>query len=157
MAISQNIMLVGQVHSPPVFGTPPSGRPSPCPFGLLAWYISGENPGKIIPLFLLGSWHNLQCCKMQVFYKEQIHSPTPLFETWKMTFDRMDTMKQLGEGVREIAWVSLSVTRVYSAMSATLETSWAAACQAPCPWNFPGKNTGVCCHFLLQGIFLTRG
>ena len=20
-----------------------------------------------------------------------------------------------------------------------------------CPWNFPGKNTVVCCHFLLQG------
>ena len=26
-----------------------------------------------------------------------------------------------------------------------------------CPWNFPGKNTGVGCHFLLQGIFLTQG
>ena len=26
-----------------------------------------------------------------------------------------------------------------------------------CPWNFPGENTGVGCHFLLQGIFLTRG
>ena len=25
-----------------------------------------------------------------------------------------------------------------------------------CPWNFPGKNIGVCCHFLLQGIFLTQ-
>ena len=25
-----------------------------------------------------------------------------------------------------------------------------------CPWNFPGKNTGVGCHVLLQGIFLTR-
>ena len=23
--------------------------------------------------------------------------------------------------------------------------------------NFPGKNTGVGCHFLLQGIFLTQG
>ena len=23
-----------------------------------------------------------------------------------------------------------------------------------CPWNSPGKNTGVGCHFLLQGIFL---
>ena len=23
-------------------------------------------------------------------------------------------------------------------------------------WNFPGKNTGVDCHFLLQGIFLTQ-
>ena len=26
-----------------------------------------------------------------------------------------------------------------------------------CPWDFPGKNTGVDCHFLLQGIFLTQG
>ena len=25
------------------------------------------------------------------------------------------------------------------------------------PWNFPGKSTGVGCHFLLQGIFLTEG
>ena len=26
-----------------------------------------------------------------------------------------------------------------------------------CPWNSPGKNTGVGCHSLLQGIFLTQG
>ena len=26
-----------------------------------------------------------------------------------------------------------------------------------CPWNFPGKNTGVGWHFLLQGIFPTPG
>ena len=26
----------------------------------------------------------------------------------------------------------------------------------PCPWNSPGRNTGVGCHFLLQGIFLTQ-
>ena len=25
-----------------------------------------------------------------------------------------------------------------------------------CPWDFPGKNTGVGCHFLLQGVFLTQ-
>ena len=24
------------------------------------------------------------------------------------------------------------------------------------PWNYPGKNTGVGCHALLQGIFLTQ-
>ena len=24
-----------------------------------------------------------------------------------------------------------------------------------CPWDFPGKSTGVGCHFLLQRIFLT--
>ena len=26
-----------------------------------------------------------------------------------------------------------------------------------CPWDSPGKNTGVGCHFLLQEIFLTQG
>ena len=26
-----------------------------------------------------------------------------------------------------------------------------------CPWNFPGKNTEVGYHFLVQGIFLTQG
>ena len=26
-----------------------------------------------------------------------------------------------------------------------------------CPWDFSSKNTGVGCHFRLQGIFLTQG
>ena len=26
-----------------------------------------------------------------------------------------------------------------------------------CPWDFPGKNTGVSCHACLQGIFPTQG
>ena len=26
-----------------------------------------------------------------------------------------------------------------------------------CPWDCSGKNTGVGCHFLLQGIFPTQG
>ena len=25
-----------------------------------------------------------------------------------------------------------------------------------CPWDSPGKNTGACCHALLQGIFPTQ-
>ena len=36
-------------------------------------------------------------------------------------------------------------------------TPWTAAYQAPHPWDFPGKNTGVSGHFLLQGIFPTQG
>ena len=27
----------------------------------------------------------------------------------------------------------------------------------PCSWTSPGKNTGVGCHSLLQGIFPTQG
>ena len=39
----------------------------------------------------------------------------------------------------------------------TLATPWTIAHQySLCPWDFPGKNTGVGCHFLLQ-IFLTQG
>ena len=38
---------------------------------------------------------------------------------------------------------------------ATSWTSWTT--RLPCPWNFPGRNTGVDCHFLLQGIFPTQG
>ena len=26
-----------------------------------------------------------------------------------------------------------------------------------CPWDFPGKNTRVSCHFLLSGIFPNQG
>ena len=29
--------------------------------------------------------------------------------------------------------------------------------QTPCPWDFPGYNSEMGCHFLLQGIFLTQG
>ena len=36
-------------------------------------------------------------------------------------------------------------------------TPQSVVCQAPCPWDCPGKNTGGGCHFLLQGIFPTRG
>ena len=34
---------------------------------------------------------------------------------------------------------------------------WTVALQIPLPWNSPGKNIGVGCHCLLQGIFLTQG
>ena len=36
-------------------------------------------------------------------------------------------------------------------------TPWTVARQAPLSMEFSGKNTGVSCHFLLQGIFLTQG
>ena len=35
-------------------------------------------------------------------------------------------------------------------------TLWTVACQAPL-WGSPGKNTGVGCRALLQGIFLSQG
>ena len=36
-------------------------------------------------------------------------------------------------------------------------TQWTIAPQVLSPWDSPGKNTGVGCHSLFQGIFLTQG
>ena len=36
-------------------------------------------------------------------------------------------------------------------------TLWIVASQAPMSIGFSSKNTGVYCHFLLQGIFLMQG
>ena len=44
---------------------------------------------------------------------------------------------------------SLSHVQLYT-------TPWTAS-RLLCHWGFPGKNTGMGCHFLLQGIFLTQG
>ena len=33
----------------------------------------------------------------------------------------------------------------------TLVTPWPVTCRLLCPWDSPGKNTGVGCHSLLQG------
>ena len=35
--------------------------------------------------------------------------------------------------------------------------SYSAPTRLLCPWDFPGKNTGMGCHFLLQGIFSSQG
>ena len=39
----------------------------------------------------------------------------------------------------------------------TVENSLEGSQKFLCPWNFPGKNTGVGCHFLLQRIFPNQG
>ena len=41
-------------------------------------------------------------------------------------------------------------------VSDSFATPWTAGCQTPLSMGPPGKNTGVGCHFLLQGIFPTQ-
>ena len=48
-------------------------------------------------------------------------------------------------------------TVLCSVMSNSLQSRALQPTRLLCPWGFPGKNTGVGCHFLLQGIFLTQG
>ena len=45
----------------------------------------------------------------------------------------------------------------HSVMSSFLQPHGLGPTRLLRPWDFPGKNTGVGCHSLLQGIFLTQG
>ena len=43
-----------------------------------------------------------------------------------------------------------------SVMSDSLQAQGLKPARLFCPWNFPDKNTGAGCHFLVQGTFLTH-
>ena len=45
----------------------------------------------------------------------------------------------------------------HSVMSNSLQPQRLYPTRLLCPWDSPGKNAGVGCHFYLQGIFLTQG
>ena len=49
-------------------------------------------------------------------------------------------------------WVCLSLSSVW-----LFATPWTVAYQAPLSVGYSRKNTGVGCHFFLQGIFPTQG
>ena len=48
-------------------------------------------------------------------------------------------------------------THMFSVMSDSLWPHGLCPIRVLCLWDLPGKNAGVGCHFLLQGIFLTQG
>ena len=51
----------------------------------------------------------------------------------------------------------LCVCAVCSVVSTSLQLYGLQPARLLCPRDFPSKNTGVSCHFLLQGIFPTQG
>ena len=53
------------------------------------------------------------------------------------------------------SWIALTCVR--SVMSDSLQPHGLQSIRLLCPWDFPDKNTGVGCHFLLQGILPTQG
>ena len=58
---------------------------------------------------------------------------------------------------RCFSFVCVRVCVSCSVMSDSLQSHELYPARLLCPWDFPGKNTGVGCHALLQGIFPTQG
>ena len=60
--------------------------------------------------------------------------------------------------VIQMSFVSLLKVKKWSrsVLSDSLQPHGLQPARLLCPWNFPGKDTRVGCHFLLQGMFLTQ-
>ena len=66
-------------------------------------------------------------------------------------------LKVLRDSRRPGKWKTILIVAkterlAYSVASVVSDSLWPYY-----PWDFPGKNTGVGCHFLCQGIFPTQG
>ena len=53
-------------------------------------------------------------------------------------------------------WLKV-IDRIMWCESGSLQPYRPESARLLCPWKSPGKNTGMGCHFLLQGISLTQG
>ena len=64
------------------------------------------------------------------------------------------------QGFSEKVWCSMSAGSIaLLCLCNPIDSLWSHGLQLArllCPWKFSGKNTGVGCHFLLQGIFPTQ-
>ena len=115
-------------------------------------------------------------------YYNKVHSPDGLWTT-EMFFSHLDA-GSLRSGfqhgwvlVKQLFWVAdyqpisrfikcifksslASFCRVVLSHSVVSHSLWPHGLQPArilCPWDSPGKNTGVGCQFHLQGIFPTQG
>ena len=70
---------------------------------------------------------------------------------WQFVIIILVFSQRLPKGTVDMCVLSCSV------MSYSLQPHGLYPARLLCPWDFPGKNTGMGCQFLLQGIFLTQG
>ena len=88
------------------------------------------------------------------------HRPGHLFLTWVCHYPPYTQAKlrfSCCPGSRHSHLLIACVCVSRSVVSDSLRPHELQPARLPCPWNSPGKNTGVDCHSLLQGIFPTQG
>ena len=69
----------------------------------------------------------------------------------------MGTIDKLGAKIRVVRSELLHAVLSRSVVSDSLWPRGLQPTRLLCPWDSAGKNTGVGCHVLLQGIFPTQG
>ena len=138
-------------------GTP--GPTSPCPPP-----VARLSPGmlqSLVPRFRLKGWlswcldelmelGHYNCRTLVPAHNPPLSSPGDtsfIFQAHPGLRQAIWPQAQAGEGICACPVAQCLTLRLYELRPARLL----------CLWDFPGKNPGVGCHFLLQGIFPTQG
>ena len=99
------------------------------------------------------------CCSnnlLFVYYYIEPHPPAPHLHPSTHTYWGSYLGWATAWGLEYETWGSL-LPHCGSFISDSLQPCCLHPARLLCPWDSPGKNTGVGCHFLLQGVFLTQG
>ena len=82
------------------------------------------------------------------------HKPIQIQQDlWTPSLDKKN-VNQLGDHVLKWEW---ELHMCMCLLSPSVVSKPATPCTVAHPWDFPGNNTRMDCHFLLQGIFPTQG
>ena len=74
---------------------------------------------------------------------------------WTARFLNRDSHQALDPGVRDRT--TAKELLILEEMDEAVRLRGLQPTKTLCPWDSPGKNTAVGCHFLFQGILLTQG
>ena len=75
---------------------------------------------------------------------------------WHLWVEKIGPYNQLTEKEKTPTYLR-NVLYLHSVMLDSLQPHGLEPVRLLCPWDSLGKNNGVDCHALLQGIFLTQG
>ena len=115
-----------------------------------------DHPQPLFKVASLFSGHSLFSCKPR-FSLSPIFVHFPL-DCWTLGLALQEV--KVNWLCKKWKWIGSARSESEVAQSClTLATLWTVAHHAPPgnSWEFPGKGTGVGCHFLLQRIFPTQG
>ena len=111
---------------------------------------------------LTSAWLNILLCKMGTLtlpaswgYWEDYKEVDPLWALYR--YYVLNTVYMLYSPYICMSMNTHTLLLCSCSVLSTLCNPWTVALQAPLSMGFSSKNTGVGCHFLLQGIFLTQG
>ena len=104
---------------------------------------------RIADLFC-GMW-TLSCSMLYLVPQPEIEHQPPALGVQSLS--HWTSREVLESVIFKLCWCCL----VAQSCPTLLWTPGLQPSRLPCPWSFPGNNTGLGCHFPLQGLFLTQG